>query len=428
MQKPHVVIVGGGFGGLHAARALAGKPVRVTLIDKRNFHLFQPLLYQIATGGLSPGDIASPLRSVLRDAANIEVLMDEVIDIDPEARQLKLKAEPDPLDYDILILAAGGTSHYFGHDEWSQYATSLKSMEDALGMRRQIFNAFEAAEREKDPTRQAALMTFVIVGGGPTGVELAGALAELARFTLKRDFRHIDPDRAKILLVEAGPKILSVYPDDLSEKAVQKLQRRGVLIRTGTMVTDIREGEICLKVGEQVETLQAGTILWAAGVKASPLGALMAQKLNCESDKGGRIIVGPDCTVPGHKEIFVIGDLANFSQTPNGKPLPGVAPVAMQQGDYVADLILKRQEGAANPAPFHYKDKGSLAVIGINEAVADLGRWHLSGFAAWLIWALVHVANLVEFDNRMIVMLQWAWTYLTRRHGARLITGPGAYD
>lgn len=424
---PHVVIVGGGFGGLYAAKSLGNKPVRVTLIDKRNFHLFQPLLYQIATGSLSPGDIASPLRSVLRDYDNIEVLMDEVVDILPETNQLRLKEEPAPLSYDMLVLATGSTTHYFGHDDWAEKTNGLKTVEDALDMRRQVFNVFEAAEKERDPEKQAALLTFVIVGGGPTGVELAGALAELSNFSLPQDFKHIDCKKARILLVDMGSRILSAYPEDLSAKAAKTLEKLGVTVRSNTSVTNIEDSKIILSSNGKTEEIASGTILWAAGVKASPLGHMLADKLGCQVDRGGRVMVEPDLSVSGHPNIFVIGDLANYSHTADSKPLPGVAPVAIQEGRYVAHRILKK---CANETckPFKYQDKGSLAVIGILEAVGNLNNIHLSGFMAWLIWAVIHISYLIEFDNKLMVMFQWAWTLTTRRHGARLITGKGVYD
>ncbi|WP_303674889.1 NAD(P)/FAD-dependent oxidoreductase [Vampirovibrio chlorellavorus] len=424
---PHVVIVGGGFGGLYAAQALGNQPVKVTLIDKRNFHLFQPLLYQIATGSLSPGDIASPLRTVVKKFSNVRVIMDEVLDIDPQAKTLKLKHNAEGVSYDMLVLATGGMTHYFGNDAWAQHTQSLKTVEEALDMRRKVFMAFEKAEQEPDPQKRDALMNFVIVGGGPTGVELAGALAELSRFSMPSDFKNIDCRRANIILVEMGPRVLAAYPEDLSQKAGETLERLGVTLRTGTSVTDIQEGMITLSAQGNTEHIPAETILWAAGVKASPLGQLLCEKTGCELDRGGRVIVEADLSVPKHPEIFIVGDLANYSHTPDKRPLPGVAPVAMQQGRYLAQSILKRQKGQS-VQPFKYLNKGNLAVIGINEAVADLHKVHLSGFPAWFIWAFVHVMYLVEFDNKVLVMLQWLWAFFTRRHSARLITGKGSYD
>jgi NADH dehydrogenase len=424
---PHVVIVGGGFGGLYTAQALGNKPVKVTLIDKRNFHLFQPLLYQIATGSLSPGDIASPLRTVVKKFSNIQVIMDEVLDIDPQAKTLKLKHNAEGVSYDMLVLATGGMTHYFGNDAWAQHTQSLKTVEEALDMRRKVFMAFEKAEQEPDPKKREALMNFVIVGGGPTGVELAGALAELSRFSMPSDFKNIDCRRANIILVEMGPRVLAAYPEDLSQKAGETLERLGVTLRTGTSVTDIQQGMITLSAQGKTEHIPAETILWAAGVKASPLGQLLCEKTGCELDRGGRVMVEADLSVPKHPEIFIVGDLANYAHTPDKRPLPGVAPVAMQQGRYLAQSILKRLKGET-VQPFKYLNKGNLAVIGINEAVADLHKVHLSGFPAWFIWAFVHVMYLVEFDNKVLVMLQWLWAFFTRRHSARLITGKGSYD
>ncbi len=417
---PHVVIVGGGFGGLHAARRLGNAPVRVTLVDRRNYHLFQPLLYQVATGGLSPGDIASPLRGVLSPYRNIRVLLAEVVDLDPAERRLILRN--GQLRYDTLVLAAGVSHHYFGHEEWAEVAPGLKSVEDALEIRRRILLAYEAAEWEPDPVRRQAWMTFIIVGGGPTGVELAGALGELAHGTLPRDFRHIDTQQTRILLIEGMERVLPTYPPDLSTKAAAALARLGVTVQTGSLVTDIQGDTVSIRTGDRTTQVQAKTILWAAGMRASPLGKLLAGRTGCPLDRAGRVLVQPDLTVPGHPEIFVIGDLAAFLHQ-GGRPLPGVAPVAIQQGRYVAERIKAQLQGRVLP-PFRYRDRGSLAVIGRNAAVADFGRLHLSGFPAWLIWVFVHIANLIEHDDRLLVMIQWAWHYFTRKRGARLITGP----
>lgn len=422
---PHVVIVGGGFGGLYTAQALGNQPVRVTLIDKRNFHLFQPLLYQIATGTLSPGDIAAPLRAVVQHYKNIEVLLDEVVDIAPDKREITLKTENRPLSYDMLVLAAGSTTHFFGHDDWANHALELKTLENALDMRRRILSAFEAAERETDPEAKTARMTFVIVGGGPTGVELAGALAELARYTLKKDFRRIDSRKARIILLEASPRLLATYPESLSRWAARKLNRLGVAIHEGTSVTDIREGCITIAQGDRKEDIRAETVLWAAGVKASFLGKILAEKIGCETDRGGRIPVEADLSIPGQSSIFVIGDLACYTHTKDGRPLPGVAPVAMQEGRYVARRILAEVKGQPLPR-FQYRDKGNLAVVSFNEAIAAIGNIRLTGVIAWLIWAFVHVFYLIEFDSKMLVLFQWAWAYLTRKRSARLITG--SYD
>lgn len=420
-QRSHqVVIIGGGFGGLYAAKALARRPVQVTLIDRRNFHLFQPLLYQVATGGLSPGDISSPLRAVLSPYKNIRVLTAEAIDIDPQQQRVILR--DGELPYDTLIVATGSSHHYFGHDEWSPLAPGLKTIEDALEMRRRILLAFEAAEREHDPARRRAWMTFVIVGGGPTGVELAGALGELAQSTLRHEFRTIDPSEAQILLLEGTERVLPMYPPDLSARATRSLARLGVTVQTNTLVTDIQGTTVTLRRGEQTGSIEARTVLWAAGMRASPLGQILARRTGAELDRAGRVVVTPHLNLPGHPTIFVIGDLANYAHQ-NGKPLPGVAQVAMQQGQYVADLIVTRYKEQRNLPGFYYHDKGNLAVVGRNAAVADFGFVRFGGFIAWLIWVFVHIAYLIEFDNRLAVMLRWAWNYFTRKRGARLITG-----
>lgn len=416
---PHVVIIGGGFGGLYAAKSLRRAAVQVTLIDRRNFHLFQPLLYQVATGGLSPANIAAPLRALLKRQANTRVLMGEVIDIDVPGRRVKLSDEE--LAYDTLIVAAGARHHYFGHPEWEPWAPGLKTIEDATEIRRRVLLAFEAAERETDPERKRALLTFVVVGGGPTGVELAGAIAELARYTLRQNFRSIDPASAKIVLLEGTDRVLPPYPPRLSAKAAQALKRLGVLVRTDAMVTDIHPERVTVRAGGATEVLPCHTVLWAAGVQASSLGAILARATGAGLDRAGRISVQPDLTLPGHPEIFVIGDLANFTHQ-GGKPLPGVAPVAMQQGQYVARLIQARLKGQSLP-PFHYRDYGNMATIGRNAAVADLGWLRISGYFAWLAWLFIHILKLIQFENRMLVMFQWAWNYLTRNRSARLITG-----
>ncbi|PYT26077.1 MAG: FAD-dependent oxidoreductase [Acidobacteria bacterium] len=414
-----VVVVGGGFGGLYAAKALGRLPVDVTLIDRRNFHLFQPLLYQVATGGLSPGEIASPLRFVLRRHMNTEVLLAEVTDIDPANRRVVLR--DGEVSYDTLILAAGSRHHYFGHDEWEPLAPGLKTIEDATEIRRRVLLAFERAEREPDLDQRRAWLSFVVVGGGPTGVELAGALGEIARDTLRHDFRHINPAEASILLLDGAERVLPSYPPDLSVKAERSLIKLGVRPLNGTIVAAVEEHGVTVERRGGSEHIPTRTILWAAGVQASPLGRVLADRAGALLDRGGRVFVEPDLTLAGHPEIFIVGDLANFSHQ-DGKPLPGVAPVAMQEGRYVAEIIRGRLEGHA-PRPFRYRDKGNLATIGRAAAVADFGRIHLGGFPAWLIWLFVHLMYLAEFDNRLLVFIQWAYNYFTRNRGARLITG-----
>jgi NADH dehydrogenase len=414
-----VVIVGGGFGGLYAARQLAGAPVQVTLVDRRNFHLFQPLLYQVATGGLSPAEIASPLRAILARQRNIHVIQGEVVDFDLEGRRVIL--HDGELPYDSLIVAAGAVPTYFGHPEWEAEAPPLKSLEDALAIRRRIFLAFEAAERQPDPVRRAAWTTFVVVGGGPTGVELAGTLGELAQHTLRRDFRNFDTADSRVLLVEAGPRILPAYPPELCPPAVRSLAKLGVELRTGHQVTDVRPDEVVLKAGDQEERVPTHTILWGAGLRASPLGEALAGRAGVTLDRGGRVVVQPNCSLPGYPEVYVVGDLANFTGD-DGKPLPGVAQVAIQGGEFVADRIRAIVKGAEPPPRFRYHDKGTLAVIGRNAAVAAIGRSRLHGLIAWLVWILIHIFYLIGFENKLLVMLQWAWSYVTRNAGARLIT------
>lgn len=418
-RSPHkVVIIGGGFGGLYAAQELNHAAVEVTLIDKRNFHLFQPLLYQVATGGLSPGDISSPLRAVLSHQRNTKVLMDEVTDIDPVTQTVTLRH--DTLSYDSLIVATGVSHHYFGNEHWSEQAPGLKTIEDALEMRRRIFLAFEAAEREPDPVKRQAWLTFVVVGGGPTGVELAGALAELAYGTLKADFRSIDTSEARILIVEGMDRLLPPYPPDLSIQAEEALAELGVTICTSTFVTSIDKGVVTFKQGDRTEDLAARTVLWAAGVKASAMGQVLAERAGATLDRVGRVMVDADFAVPGQPNIYVIGDLAHYIY--EGKPVPGTGAVAMQQGSYVARALRAKLKNKV-PKPFKYFDAGSLAVIGRNAAVARLGNFHFAGFPAWLIWVFIHIYYLVEFDNKLVVMIQWAWNYFTRKQGSRLITG-----
>ena len=416
----HVVIVGGGFGGLYAAQQLRNAPVKVTLIDRRNFHLFQPLLYQVATGGLSPGDIASPLRAILSRQKNTSVLLGDVVDIEPDANQVHLK-DGSAVSYDSLIVATGVSHHYFGNDGWAKQAPGIKTVEDALEVRRRIFLAFEAAEKEPDPGKRAALLTFVIVGGGPTGVELAGSIADLAYLTLKEEFRNINTEETKVLLLEGMDRVLPPFPPELSAAAAASLKKAGVIVETKTLVTKIEGDTVTLRQGDTEKQIQAGTILWAAGVQASKMGSVLAEKAGAELDRVGRVMVESDLSLPQHPNIFVVGDLANFSHQ-GDKPLPGVAPVAMQEGKYVAKLI--KQRLADKPTqPFHYRESGSLAIIGRNSAVVNLGKLKLSGFPAWLIWVFVHIYYLIEFDNKLVVMTQWGWNYFTRNQGSRLITG-----
>lgn len=418
----HVVIIGGGFGGLYAAQSLKRAPVHVTLIDRRNFHLFQPLLYQVATGWLSPANIASPLRVVLKGQKNAQVLLAEAVDIDTANRRVVLS--DGEVTYDTLIVATGARHHYFGNDHWEPLAPGLKTIEDATEIRRRIFLAFEAAERETNFEKIRSWLTFVIVGGGPTGVELAGALGEIAHDTIKHDFRRINPADTSIILLEAADRILPSFPNELSAKAAYYLARLGVTARTGTMVTEIQPASVSIRLGEKVESIPARTVLWAAGVQASFLGRVLAHATSCELDRAGRLLVEPDLSLPNHSEIFVIGDLASYPHQ-TGKPLPGVAPVAMQQGRYVAKLLQRRIRGESMP-PFRYKDRGSMAMVGRAAAVADLGRLRFSGFPAWLAWLFIHLMNLVEFENRLLVLIQWAWNYFARNRAARLITGEKA--
>jgi len=414
-----VVILGGGFGGLYAAQALKKAPVQVTLVDRRNFHLFQPLLYQVATGSLSPGEIASPLRSVLRRQKNAQVLLGAAADLDAERRRLILD-DHQAIDYDSLIVATGSADSYFGHDEWRRNAPGLKSIEEATQIRHKILYAFEAAEREQDPGRRRDWLTFVIVGGGPTGVELAGAMAEIAHDTVRHDFRSIHPQDARIFLLEAGPRFLPTYPEDLSAKAKAALFKLRVTPQTGVLVTGIDDGGVTVKTAAGNDRINARTVIWAAGVRPSPFGEVLEHRAGAPRDKKGQVLVNGDCSLPGHPEIFVIGDLAHLEQ--DGKPVPGVAPAAMQQGAYVAKLIRERLRGGTLP-PFRYRDKGSLAVIGRNAAVAQIGSLHISGLLAWLTWLFVHLMYLVEFSNRVLVFIQWGFLYLTFNRGARLITG-----
>jgi len=409
---PHVVIVGGGFGGLYAAFALHRQPVRVTLVDRHNYHLFQPLLYQVATAGLSPGDIAQPIRQILRRSPNIAVVLAEATAVDLPTRRLGLA--DGELPYDFLVLATGVSHAYFGHDEWQPHAPGLKDLDDALEIRRRVLLAFEAAEREPVEARRRAWLTFVVVGGGPTGVELAGTLAEIARHALLRDFRVIDPTQSRIILLEAGSRVLSGFAESLSAAAARSLASLGVEVCTGSAVTRIARGIV--EAGPI--RIAAETVLWAAGVTASPL----ARTLGVPLDRAGRVLVEPDLTIPGHPEVFVIGDLATFLHQ-GGTPLPGMAPVAIQMGQHAVGNILRAVRGEAM-RPFRYRNKGMMATIGRNAAVAEMGPVRLHGFVAWLVWVVVHILFLIGFKNRVLVMIQWAWAYVTFKRGVRLITGP----
>ena len=414
------MIIGGGFGGLYAAKNLRRGDIDVTVIDRKNYHLFQPLLYQVATGGLSPGDITSPVRAILKRHKHARIWQANAVDINPNKGEVILQDGTVP--FDSLIVATGVRHAYFGYDEWAALAPGLKTIEDALDMRRRVFLAFEAAEREPDAARRQQLMTFVVVGGGPTGVELAGALGELAHATLKNDFRSIYPPSARIFLIEGKHRVLPTYPPELSAHAEESLSGLGVTVRKQSFVTGIDGPRVTVRHGEREERVEAATVLWAAGVQASSAGEVLARRADAELDSAGRVRVEPDLSLPGHSSIFVIGDLALFTHQ-GGEPLPGVAPVAIQQGQYVAKLIKRRLAGRG-VAPFHYRNKGSLAVIGRHAAVADFDRFRLTGRVAWFAWLLIHIWYLIGFNNKIIVMTQWAFGYFTRNRGARLITGP----
>jgi len=419
-----VVIVGGGFGGLAAVKALKRSPVQVTLIDRRNFHLFQPLLYQVATGGLSPANIAAPLRWILRRHANCETMLSEVVGFDLQGRRVHTRDGDVP--YDSLIVAAGSRHSYFGRDEWADLAPGLKTIEDATDIRRRIYSAFEKAEQEQPGAERRAWLNFAIVGGGPTGVELAGALAEIARHSLRNDFRHITPSDAQILLVEGGPRLLATYAEDLSAKALEALNHLGVTVRTGTLVTVVTPTDVELRSSTGVESWPTRTVLWAAGVQASPLARALAVAAGAAADRAGRIVVEADMSLPGWPEVFVIGDMSSYCHG-QAAPLPGVAPVAIQQGKFVARVIDARVRG--KPAPmFRYRDLGSLATIGKSAAVAQFGKLRFSGFLAWVLWLFIHLMKIVNFRNRVLVLLQWAWNYFTSDRSARLITGDAPSD
>ncbi|WEN15923.1 NAD(P)/FAD-dependent oxidoreductase [Rhodanobacter sp. AS-Z3] len=415
--NPHVVILGGGFGGMAAARQLAGAAARITLVDRRNHHLFQPLLYQVATASLAAPSIAAPLRQILRRQNNVSVLLDEVIGVNLAAQ--RVQCAHGLLDYDFLVVATGATHAYFGHDEWERHAPGLKTLDDAFLIRRRVLLAFEHAERENDPELRQAWLNFVVVGGGSTGVELAGTLIELARHTLSHEFSRCDPRCASVRLIEAGPRLLPAFDSILSDKARQQLEHLGVEVHTGAAVTDIdAEG---VKLGDR--RLTARTVLWAAGVAASPVGRMLDTAL----DHAGRVQVLPDLSLPGHPEVFVVGDLAGIAQA-TGKPVPGVAPAAKQMGRYVGTLIRTRLQGGSETAPFRYRDEGSLATIGRMAAVAQFGRVKLSGFLAWSVWLLAHIYFLIGFRNRLVVMLDWAWAYCTHQRHARIVAGDDTPD
>jgi NADH dehydrogenase len=432
---PQVVIIGGGFGGLKTAQRLRTENVRVTLVDRHNYHLFQPLLYQVATGGLSPANIATPLRSIVRKQANCEVVLAEVIDFDVDARQVILRDGKIPYDY--LVLAAGSTHSYFGHDDWAKFAPGLKTITDAAEIRRRIYIAFEAAERESDPAIRKAMLTFVVVGGGPTGVELAGALSEIAKHTLKHDFRRIKPEEARIMIVEAAPHILSHYPEDLCKRAAEKVRGLGIEVHTQTKVTDITADAVHLSGPDGDSVVATETVLWGAGVQANSLGKKLATALQIETDRAGRVPVDGHLRIAGYNHVFAIGDIASCLGS-DGKPLPGLAAVAIQQGVYVADQITtevaevaKTLDGqqiqslarSATNEPFHYKDRGTMATIGRAAAVAQIGQRQFCGAFAWLLWLFVHLMLIVQFQNRLLILMQWAWSYVTFNRSNRIITG-----
>lgn len=416
-SSPHIVVLGAGFGGLTFGKAFRHPHARVTLVDRQNHHLFQPLLYQVATAGLAAPDIAEPVRSILSSRRNVTVLLDEVETLDLPARQVR--CAHNTLDYDYLVIALGGTTSYFGHPEWERFAPGLKSLDDALRIRREVLLAFEHAENEPDPREQQRLMTVAVVGGGPTGVELAGAFAELSRHVLRRDFRRVDPSRARVILIEAGPRILGHLSPRLSASAERQLERLGVEVRRQTMVRDIGDGYLDLADGQRLE---AGNIIWAAGVGGNPL----TRQLGVELDRAGRVKVEPDLSLPGHPEVFALGDLA-LVRREDGSPVPGVSPAAMQMARHVARLLERELETPSAPVPsrpaFRYRDKGTMATIGRSAAVAQLGRLEFNGFLAWLAWLLVHLIFLIGFDNKLGVLLQWLYSYCTYGRGARIITG-----
>jgi NADH dehydrogenase len=425
-ERWKVVIVGGGFGGLSAAQHLNSDLVDVTLIDRRNYHLFQPLLYQVATGSLSAGEVASPLRGVLSHQKNTRVWLGTVVDIDPDSKRVFL-ADGAIVPYDSLIVAAGSQTSYFGHNEWQEWAPGMKSVEEATAIRHKILYAFEVAERLSDPVQRRSWLTFVVVGAGPTGVELSGAIAEIARQTLKNDFRSIHPEEAQIILLDGAPRVLMPFPEDLAKKASRSLAKLGVEVRCSAMVKDVGKEGLTIDSGGRTDSIAAKTVVWAGGITASPLGKILGSRTKAETDKGGRVKVKPDLTIPSYPDIYVVGDLAS-AMNEKGKPLPGVAQVAMQGGAYAAKAILRQVKGRRELSPFRYFDKGSLAVIGRWAAVADTFGLHISGFLAWLVWAFIHVTYLVSFQSRILVFIQWAMQDLTFSRGARLITGSAPTD
>lgn len=412
----HVVIIGGGFGGLTAARALRDAPVRVTLVDKRNFHLFQPLLYQVATGLLCPSEVTSPLRHVLKNQENAAVLLGEATDIDVEGKKVVLA--DGELGYDTLIMAAGMVNHYHGHEEWEKWAPGLKTIEDTGRIRQRIFSAFEIAEREPDPALRREWLTFVVIGSGATGIELSGMIGEIAKNTLKGEFRSICPEESRVLLVDAAERILPAYPPGLSRLAEKSLNDLGVETATSARVVEVNEQGVVLEKPEGKSIIRARTVVWASGVAGSPLGGIIAGKTGAGLDRAGRAAVAPDLTIPGHPEIFVIGDLASCPGK-DGRPLPGLAPVATQQGRFAAKIIRSRLEGRPAPSRFRYFDKGTMAVIGRGAAVADIGRWHFGGRFAWFLWLFIHLFLLIQFQNRLIVLIRWAFQYFSYNRGAR---------
>jgi NADH dehydrogenase len=425
-QKHRVIILGGGFGGLNAAQKLKRAPVEVTLIDRRNFHLFQPLLYQVATGSLSPGEIAAPLRGILSRQKNTQVLLGEAVDIDPAAKHVILR-DGASFPYDSLIVSTGSQTSYYGNDGWREWAPSLKSVEEATAIRHKILYAFECAERSMNEADARSWLTFVIVGAGATGLELAGALAEIANETLKNDFRHINPREARIILMEGGARVLAAFPEDLSEKAERLVSSLGVEVKKGVLVSSIDADGVTYKSGDESKRLAARTVLWAGGVTTNEFGRKLSERTKADTDRSGRIKVNPDLTVPGYPDVFIAGDLA-LSLGKDGKPLPGVAQVAIQGGGHAAKTIRARLKGQKDIKPFHYFNKGDMAVIGRAAAVANILGLHLAGFFAWLTWLFVHLIYIVEFQSRVLVFVQWGFEYLTFSRGARLITGVAATD